>query len=437
MKRALLIAAALALLLAVFIAVLPSPGDSERHAAAAPGFAIRNVRVFDGERVLDDADVLIRGGRIVAVGAHLSIPEDLPVIDGRGNTLLPGLIDAHVHTYGHGLSDAINFGVTTVLDMFTDPAVLRELTPARESLAPSAHADLYSSGFLATVPGGHGTEYGLPVPTLGTPAEAPAWVRGRLAEGSDYIKIVYEPLGVDRHGAPFPSLDAPTMTALVAAAHQERRLAVVHISRREAARAVLGAGADGLAHVFADQPADDAILQLARSRQAFVTATLSVIGSLGGQPPGPALAADPAIAPFLSPEQRNSLLPAHLPVVAVYHPDVARSVVGALHSAGVDILAGTDAPNPGTAQGVSLHGELELLVAAGLSPGEALAAATSVPARRFGLADRGRIVPGARADLVLVRGDPTADIRATRAILRIWKNGADVERKRYPLPSAT
>jgi imidazolonepropionase-like amidohydrolase len=63
---------------------------------------------------------------------------------------------------------------------------------------------------------------------------------------------------------------------------------------------------------------------------------------------------------------------------------------------------------------------------------QALRAATSAPARRFGLADRGRIAPGQRADLLLVAGDPTADIRATRAIQRIWKNGAAVERHRYP-----
>jgi imidazolonepropionase-like amidohydrolase len=98
----------------------------------------------------------------------------------------------------------------------------------------------------------------------------------------------------------------------------------------------------------------------------------------------------------------------------------------------VEILAGSDAPNPGTAHGASLHHELELLVRAGLTPIEALRAATSAPARRFGLADRGRIAPGQRADLLLVAGDPTADILATRAIERIWKNGAVVERRRYP-----
>jgi hypothetical protein len=113
------------------------------------------------------------------------------------------------------------------------------------------------------------------------------------------------------------------------------------------------------------------------------------------------------------------------------NPDrLARAIesVRRLHAAGVDILAGSDAPNPGTAHGASLHHELELLVRAGLSPTEALAAATSLPARRFALPERGRIAAGMRADLVLVEGNPLDDITATRAIDTVWKNGHAVER---------
>ena len=96
------------------------------------------------------------------------------------------------------------------------------------------------------------------------------------------------------------------------------------------------------------------------------------------------------------------------------------------------ILAGTDAPNPGTAHGLSLHRELELLVKAGLPPAPRSRAATSVPAGVFGLRDRGRIAPGLRADLVLVAGDPTTDITATRDIVAIWKGGVRLERTKAP-----
>jgi len=103
----------------------------------------------------------------------------------------------------------------------------------------------------------------------------------------------------------------------------------------------------------------------------------------------------------------------------------------------VPVLAGTDAANPGTTYGATMHRETELLVQAGLRPLAALAAATSGPARQFELADRGRIAPGLRADLILVAGDPTADILAIRAILRIWKLGHEVMRQRQgPLEGA-
>jgi imidazolonepropionase-like amidohydrolase len=92
----------------------------------------------------------------------------------------------------------------------------------------------------------------------------------------------------------------------------------------------------------------------------------------------------------------------------------------------VDVLAGTDAAYvgvPGTAHSASMHDELRLLVRAGFSPLEALRAATSVPARRFGLNDRGRIAPGLRADLLLVDGDPLTTIGDTLSVRRVWRQG--------------
>jgi imidazolonepropionase-like amidohydrolase len=106
-----------------------------------------------------------------------------------------------------------------------------------------------------------------------------------------------------------------------------------------------------------------------------------------------------------------------------------------LHEAGVCVLAGTDANNaPGRAcpvvHGASMHAELPLLVSAGLTPVEALVAATSSPAERFGLTDRGTIAVGRRADLLMVHGDPTADITDTRAIDAIWREGVQFDRAR-------
>ncbi len=432
------VAAVLAAAVAGFFWALPEPGD-ERLAPPAPGFVVRDVRLFDGEAVVERATVVVRAGRVVAAGPGVAVPSDLPVVEGRGHTLLPGLIDAHVHIWGGALAETLNFGVTTVLDMFSDPGPARELRRTREALAPREHADLFSAGFLATAPGGHGTQFGLPVPTLTQPAEAPAWVAARLAEGSDFIKIVYEPRDANGLGPPFPSVDRETLAALVQATQQRGRRAVVHVSRQFAARQALEAGADGLVHVHADHVADAALVQLARERGAFVTPTLAVIAGFDPTPPAARalrepvrFAADPQVRPFLTPEQRRGLEQATVARLTMFRLGTALASVRALHEGGVEILAGSDAPNPGTAHGASLHHELELLVRAGLTPTQALRAATAAPARRFGLADRGRIAPGQRADLLLVAGDPSTDIRATRAIQRIWKNGAPVQRRQYP-----
>jgi imidazolonepropionase-like amidohydrolase len=101
----------------------------------------------------------------------------------------------------------------------------------------------------------------------------------------------------------------------------------------------------------------------------------------------------------------------------------ALAITGELHRAGTTLLAGTDANMLAPQHGRSMHRELELLVQAGLPPTAALTAATSTPAKTFGLTDRGRIAPGLRADLLLVNGDPTTDITATSSITAIWRRG--------------
>ena len=143
------------------------------------------------------------------------------------------------------------------------------------------------------------------------------------------------------------------------------------------------------------------------------------------------LANDPAVAPYLDDrdvKQLRRTFPRKLPATNCGY---ALATVKQLDAAQVPILAGTDALNPGVVHGASLHRELELLVEAGLTPERALSAATATPAARFGLTDRGRIAPGLRADLVLVEGDPTKDIRRTRAIAGVWKRGVAVDRAGY------
>ncbi len=108
--------------------------------------------------------------------------------------------------------------------------------------------------------------------------------------------------------------------------------------------------------------------------------------------------------------------------------DMGGKAVSGLVEARVTILVGTDVSAGTTYHGVSVHRELELLVQAGLKPIDALAAATSNVARAYGTDDRGAIAPGKRADLLLVRGDPTQDITATRDIISVWRNGVRFDR---------
>lgn len=424
--------AVVAIAIAVFVAI---SGESPAASPAtdndpANDVLIRDVRVFDGVRARPDLQVLVRDGRIVAVGATVKAPEGVAVIDGRGKTLLPGLIDSHAHSWGDAQRDALRFGVTTELDMLGDWNRLPDLKRQRASLARSDQADLWSAGAAVTAPGGHGTQYGMPVPTLTPDGDAAAFVGARLDEGSDYIKIILEDMSAYSDTRRIPTITAAQTRDAIAAAHARKALAVVHVSRLRDGRTAIDAGADGLVHIFGE-PGDDAFVSAAKKRKAFVIPTLSVLASMSRTGESRALGGDARLRPWLAAAQIDSLnasFGAGGPDPKVR--DAALANVRALHDAGVDILAGTDAGNPGTAHGASMHGELELLVRAGLTPGEALAAATAVPARRFRLADRGRIAPGLRADLLLVEGDPTTDILATRNIAGVWKNGYAVSRPR-------
>ena len=141
------------------------------------------------------------------------------------------------------------------------------------------------------------------------------------------------------------------------------------------------------------------------------------------RPSGPSIIDDPQLGPRLTGPEVGDLRRSNPTGVRI---DVLLESIARLHQAGVPVLAGTDAAIGGTAFGASLHRELEYFTEAGMTASEALTSATSLPAAVFGLTDRGSIAPGMVADLVLVDGDPTADITATRAIEAVWKDGIPI-----------
>ena len=390
-------------------------------------FVIRDVRIFDGTRVIPKGQVWVQNGRIKAVAADVKAPASVRKIEGTGKTLLPGLIDAHAHAYGTALSEALPLGVTTELDMFADHTFAAQIKKQQAEGRDLDLADLRSAGTLVTAPKGHGTEYGLVIPTITSPGEAQAFVDARLAEGSDYIKIIYD--DGKAYGLNLPTISKETMAAVIAAAHKRGKLAVVHIGALQGAKDAIESDADGLAHLFIDAAPDAEFAALVAKHHAFVVPTLSVLASISGAPSGKILAGDARVTSYMPADSIRNLGSSFPRKSGQFSfPQETIRQLKALH---VPILAGTDAPNPGTAHGASMHSELFLLVGAGLTPVEALAAATSAPARAFHLDDRGQIVPGRRADLLLVSGDPTTDITATRSIVAVWKAGVELDRESY------
>lgn len=400
--------------LAMVPAAIPLAAAGRRNT-----FAITDARVFDGRRVLERGTVLVVGGRIAAVG-DFPMPPGVRTFDGAGKTVLPGLIDSHVHTYEEARRDALRFGVTTELDMFGDPTVLVEARRDRRSTRRVERADLWSAGNGVTVPGGH--PRGQDVPRL-TPGDDPyAFVAARVREGSDYVKVVLE------SRADFKTLTPAQAHAVVTAAHRHGRMAVAHAEWTGDAKTALDAGVDGLVHAISDQQIDDAWVRRFRRTRTFMVPTLSVYDCGAG---ADSLMADDRIAPYLSEIQYYTLLQRNPRCNGGWLVD-AQANIRELHRAGVPIAAGTDALMPGTASGASMLNEIALLVGAGLTPVEALTAGTSMPARLFGLRDRGRLTPGRKADLLLVDGDPTRDIDDLRNLKTIWKNGYEVDRTPPP-----
>lgn len=250
------------------------------------------------------------------------------------------------------------------------------------------------------------------------PAAADAWVQARIREGADFIKIIYD----EREGGP---LGADTLSALTNAAHAHGVLAVAHTLTERHAREAVAAGIDGLAHLVLGDDVTPDFGQFITDHDVFVIPTLIVLRAFCGYRPHEGLLSDHRLAGRMQPPPLPTR-PADPTRHHLYH--ATTNTLRQLTAAGGTLLAGTDTSLPTAALGVfgygaTLHGELELLVAGGLSPTQALIAATSAPAKAFRLPDRGHIRRGMRADLPLVDGDPTSNIQDTRNITAVWKRG--------------
>ncbi|PWH06419.1 amidohydrolase [Brachybacterium endophyticum] len=358
---------------------------------------IEGARVFTGEGLSEPQDVVIVDGTIgdtgdLGPGGGSSSRADgsSSRVNGRGKVLLPGLIDSHMHTLGRqDLDDLAAWGVTTGLDMAAWPAEhVREMRELRGT------TQMLSAMTPAVGPGGnHARMPGFPAGGILTaPEQARGFVETRIADGADYIKIVTE-------AEPPEGMAPETVRAIVEAAHAHGLLVVAHSVTTGAFHVAIDAGVDISTHAPLDDVLDEASVDRMAAQRMVSSPTLTMMRGVAG------LRADQGL-----------------------RYDAARASVSRFHDHGIRLLAGTDANSaPGAPfaprHGESMHDELELLVEAGLTPLEVLRSATSLPAQTFGLEDRGVIAPGKRADLLLVDGDPTTDITATRGIAGVWIAG--------------
>ncbi|MCL1802342.1 MAG: amidohydrolase family protein [Eubacteriaceae bacterium] len=395
--------------------------------------AIVNARIFDGVNIISGSNraVLIKGRYIEAVTDKL--PEKTRIIDAKGATLIPGLIDSHVHTDIGGLCDALKFGVTTELEMMG-----RWTKKQREQIAGRDDiADLRSPGMGATPKGGHPTEYASQsllnrlfvrylFPFVQTPRQAVKFVNKQISSGADYIKIFIE----DGSCIGYPGLaelDDATIRAAIDEAHRHNKLTIAHVTTADATHRAISAGIDGLGHLFFDCNSNPALIERIAKSGVFVIPTTVTLSSAFGNTAAD-LAADSRVSSKLSKEWLSSLSRS-MNVYPKGKLENAFAAIKALHSCGVDILAGSDVSEPtpelgGLAHGASLHHELQLLAAAGLKPIEALRCAAFTPAKRFALSDRGSISAGKLADLVLIEGNPMDCISDTLSIRTVWRHGA-------------
>ena len=419
----------------------------------------RDVSVFNGKSMLRHQDVLVVGSKVEAVApvGEVNAVEATREIAGEGKTLLPGLVDSHAHLFSAGEKgvlppspEAIGHaflyaGVTTILVAagFDEVPELRRRSASGEALAPH----LFTSGPGLTAPGGH------PIPLLramlpwpldrltvrNVPVAADAHqARDRVRDIAsafqpELLKIVFDdlPPGLSPH------LSQEAMEAAVDEAKKLGLRPIIHATTPIDSLAAMDAGASLLVHIpQRGVLAEEDARRLAESGVPIVSTVrlLSASHELRERGPVPlesAMFDATLLDPWLEDPRWN--LEGFSEEIDQRHAEIARDTrenFRRLLDAGMTIFIGTDSGVHGVFPGASLHEEIRTVIDLGMSPLEALEAVTSAPAafldpkRTFG-----RIAPGQRADLLLVRGDPSVDITALSAIEKVFLNGERLGRR--------
>ena len=392
-----------------------------------------------------DAVIVISGSRITQVGTAGSVkaPAGAEVVDARGKFVIPGLADMHNHLGAGGMSlgpqrenyvgnlgRLLAVGVTTVFDPGIGESDFARLKAAAAADA-APYARFFGTGPAVTVPGGSLGEQG---PTPATPDEARAVVQKLKAANVDAIKIHRDDLAWASKRTTQPMALA-VLQALVEEAHRLGLRAYVHAPQLARAKEALSAGADGLMHGIIDEPIDQDFIALMKKNRAVYVPTLGMFedvadvaafgkrqapywDQLGFQPPGlyQFLTSTQGVGIFQSFLSNTAFTKEHLPML--------RTNMQRAFSAGIPVVMGSDTGFFGVLLGVATHIEMELMVEAGLTPLQAIQAATINAARMIGRdKEQGSVEAGKLADFVILDANPLTDIRAVRQIHRVVKGG--------------
>ena len=407
--------------------------------AAQSVTAIVNGRVIDGHGgpPIARGVVLIEGNRITAVGpaTTVAIPVGARIIDARGNSVLQGLADMHVHLLGGWdgeTSDLLGYqrylnallysGVTTVLDAGNSLPFIQQLR-REQSAGRIAGPTIFMVGPLLD---GANASWQFVSFAISSPAQIPRFVKQLKGAGVDAVKA-------------YGGLTPEQISDLVKAASAESLPVFADVWLRNGTAAVATLGISAFAHLGTVPVTDETIAVMRDSAIATVTA-LSVEESFSRRRLRDLrFLTEPLVANTMPPwfiadlttfaAQNTRATDSAATARAEYRLRNAMSNAKRLADAGMMLVAGTDAPYPGAFYGEALHRELELLVEAGLTPLQALTAATRNAARLMKQsAQWGTLEPGRRADVLIVRGDPSKRIGDTRNIEMVLQSGRVIDR---------
>jgi imidazolonepropionase-like amidohydrolase len=435
--------------------------------ASLKDILINNARIIDGTGgpALDRASVLIRDGRISKIingdadnaknsdsaestGASLTI-------DASGKTVLPGLIDMHAHLLSGGfdtltqdidsfdfatekraLSQMLYWGVTTIYNPVQPLATVRQLRAfVKDNRLNTPRIFVSGPGF--TSPGGWAGSL-LPIARV-EPQDAADAERevNRLADESvDILKIYYD-TQCCAFVSPLPKLAFPIMERIVATAHRRGLKVMVHAYDNDNHKEAIRAGADIMAHSAVTAPVDREYIDLAKDNRTLYLATLSVYNDAFDEeslrafiaqdfvqrsvarPTLDSLGEDGPFGSFLK-SVKQDYLKNQLPTI--------KDNLVRVFESGIQVGVGPDTGVMGAFPGISVHREMELMVQAGVPASAVLKAASSTTAGYLGLDGLGTVEEGNTADLVIVNGNPLDDIRNTRNIEMVIKEGRVVDR---------